>query len=61
MSEVCAWQVNSDTQVVILEAKDSAAGVKLARAIQSEGGARAFVLQACLDLTLCTGHGKAAG
>ena len=44
--------MNSDTQVVILEGKDSGAGVKLARAVQADGGARAYVLQACRAASL---------
>ena len=40
-------QVNDDTRIVILENKDTSAGVKLARAVQATGGARSYVLQAC--------------
>lgn len=45
--ELLIAQVNDDTRVVILENKDTSAGVKLARAVQDIGGARSYVLQAC--------------
>ena len=47
--------MNSDTQVVVLEGKDSGTGVKLARAVQADGGARAYVLQACRAASLQAG------